>query len=132
MARSECVTYRDDHLHISGLGQPFKLASTRIRRILVCTLEDQLHHADEEFHIVLFDDECLVIGPFVAGGLGAIMDLRQHHPEISAVRHQAQGVPYRFREPSFLGLRWFPIPGLYVGPQADLRRWKLVPLKSDE
>ena len=159
------VQYRDDRLTVSGPGLDRTVAAAVIGEIYRCTMEDEVHHGDEGFHILILADTApddvvpddrgpdsmapgdtspsdlapsdmarhdafLLIGPFVADGLGAIEALTAAHPEIPVTPVRVRTVPYGFREPGFLGLRLFPVPGLRTGSRADLKRFHLVPVEA--
>ena len=143
------VQYRDGQLTVSGPVLDRTVAAAAIGEIYRCTMEDEVHHGDEGFHILILadmapddtapadtapdttpDDAFLLIGPFVAGGLGAIEALTAAHPEIPVTPVRVRTVPYGFREPGLLGLRLFPVPGLRTGSRADLKRFHLVPVED--
>ena len=139
------VRYRDGQLTVSGPALDRTVAAAAIGEIYQCTMEDEVHHGDEGFHILILantapddtsprdttpGDAFLLIGPFVAGGLGAIEALTAAHPEIPVTPVQVRTVPYGFREPGLLGLRLFPVPGLRTGSRADLKRFHLVPVED--
>lgn len=124
--RSGHIDYKNGCLSIASPKLARSLATSEVKRIYACHMEDELHHGDETFHLILLDDEFLVVGPFVDGGLGAIEALIGACPQIPVERRLVRKVPYRFREPGLLGLRLFPVPGLRFGPASDLERFHLV------
>ena len=134
------VEYRDGHLTVSGPALDRTVSAAAIGEIYRCTMADEIHHGDEGFHILILadtvpdgiapndafpDNAFLLIGPFVAGGLGALKALTAAHPEIPVTPVRVRTVPYGFREPGFMGLRLFPVPGLRVGSRAVLKRFRL-------
>ena len=119
------VGYRDGWLTIAGPALNRSVAAAAIGEIYLCTMADEVHHGDEDFHILILDDTILLIGPFVAGALGAIEALTRAHPGIPVTRYRMGTVPYGFRERGFLGLRWFPVPGVRSGSRDDLKRFRL-------
>lgn len=129
------VAYSEGQLAISGLSPgvspgraPTRLVPVAaIQQIYRCAMEDDVHHGPECFHILILDDEFILIGPFVAGALGAINALIHARTTIPVTRHRVRTVPYRFRDPGLLGLRLFPVPGLRAGPRSDLDRFHIVP-----
>lgn len=117
--------YRDGRLTITGPALNRSVAAAAIGEIYLCTMADEIHHGGEDFHILIFDEMFLLIGPFVAGALGAIEALTHAHPDIPVTRYRMGTVPYGFRERGFLGLRWFPVPALRSGSRDDLKRFHL-------
>ena len=124
------LSYRNGQLTLSGPTLNQTVAAATIGEICRCTMEDEVHHGDECFHILILDDTFLLIGPFVAGALGAIEALTTANPDIPVTRQRVRTVPFGFREPGFLGLRLFPVPGLRTGSRADLKRFHLVPVED--
>lgn len=125
-AHDSNVIYQDHHLRLSGRSLQRAISASEIDTILVCGMEDEVHHGDEQFHIVLLGDEFALLGPFVQGAQGAIDRLIAEHPDI-AIQHRWVGrVPYRYREPGVLGLRLFPVPGLQTGQRGDLARFNMT------
>lgn len=120
------IAYQNGHLSIAGARLARSLAASEVERIYICHMEDEIHHGDETFHLLLLDGEFLLVGPFVDGGLGAIEALLEACPQIPVERCLVRKVPYRFREPGLLGLRLFPVPGLRFGPISDLEQFHLV------
>lgn len=131
MAQDSNVNYQDHRLWLSGRSLQRAIPASDIDTILVCAMEDEIHHGDEQFHIVLLADEFALLGPFVGGALGAIDQLVAEHPDITLQHRRVGRVPYRYREPGLLGLRLFPIAGLYAGPRAELARFALEPVEDD-
>lgn len=123
--QSQRVGYFDGHLSIANLRQTHSVSSSEVKRILVCRMEDEIHHGDETFHIIEFEEKFLLIGPFVEGGQGAVEALIKDNPGVPVEQRLVRSVPYRYRESAFLGLRLFPVPGLCFGPISDLRRFDL-------
>ena len=139
------VQYRDGRLTVSGPALNRTVAAAAVGAIYRCTMADEVHHGDEGFHILILADTVpddtvpddsapgdafLLIGPFVAGGLGAVEALTAAHPEIPVTPARVRTVPYGFRERGCLGLRPFPVPGLRTGSRADLRRFHLTILSA--
>ncbi|MCB1888348.1 MAG: hypothetical protein KDH20_12140 [Rhodocyclaceae bacterium] len=104
----------EDRLRISGTAHDGEIPLDTIERLVSCRLEDAIHQGDEGFHIVLAGARFALIGPFAAGGLGAVADLRAARPGLPEGRAWLRGVPRVLREPGMLGLRLFPVPGLGV------------------
>ena len=123
MACAGSVVYKDDHLNISDATETKSLGVNEIAQIYHCLMEDEIHHGEESFHILVVDERFVLIGPFVAGALGAIEALIRAHPEIPVTRRLVRTVPYHYREAGFLGLRLFPVPGLKDRPISDLARF---------
>ena len=72
MACAGSVVYKDDHLNISDATETKSSGANEIAQIYHCLMEDEIHHGEESFHILVVDERFVLIGPFVAGALGAI------------------------------------------------------------
>ncbi len=126
MARTEHVSFHNGHLDIDSLTLTRSLLQSEIKQIYICHMQDEIHHGDESFHILHLGDEFLLVGPFVGGGIGAIDALILNCPCIPVTRCLAGSIPYRFRQKGLLGIRFFPIPGLFFGPISDLKYFHLI------
>ncbi len=97
-----------------------------IEVIYKCVMADEIHHGEETFHILVLGSEFLLIGPFVEGDLSAIEALISDNPQIPVSSRAVQSIPLRYRKPSLLGLKLFPIAGLGFGPVSDLERFHMI------
>lgn len=95
-----------------------RLPGAEIVRIVECRMADPINHGEEGFHVLLTADAMLLVGPFVAGALGALEAFRNDFAAIPTERRLVRVVPWRFREAGFLGL--FPVAGLVLAPRSDL------------
>lgn len=68
----------------------------------------------------------LLVGPFVAGALGALEAFRRDFAAIPTERRLVRAMPRRFREAGLLGLRPFPVAGLVLAPRSDLDALEFV------
>ena len=114
------VVYGDGVLLVSAGASRCRFAAQAIRSIVEVRVAGLLDDDEDPFHIVQIDDEIVVIGPFVCGGLGALEKLAADWPEISRRSRLTANVPYRFRARAILGLRLFPVAGLAIAPLSAL------------
>jgi len=79
---SGCVDYRNGALRVTTYkNEVIAIDTETISRIDECVLED-LAQGDEEIHILLLLEKFCLIGPFVAGALAALNELKRCHPGI--------------------------------------------------
>lgn len=97
-----------------------RLPGADVTRILECRMADPISHGEEAFHVLLTEDAMLLVGPFVAGALGAIEGFRSDFAAIPTERRLVRTMPWRFREAGFLRLRPFPVADLVLAPRSDL------------
>ncbi|QUL38970.1 hypothetical protein [Erythrobacter sp. JK5] len=117
---SESVAFADGMLELRGRRNRKAIPSEAVNTVWICALEDSLHQGEEEFHIVITDDEFILIGPFVEGADGAIAAMLEHSPAIPVEHRNIGRMPFRFRTSGLFGLRLFPIAGLKTGKLAEL------------
>ena len=120
------IAYADGHVTVTGKTASRRVSRSHVERVYRCRMEDELRHGDELFHILLLEQEFLLVGPFVKGGLGAVEALLKDRPRIPVEDRLVRTVPYRYRERGMWGLRAFPIPGLRFGSLPDLERFHLI------
>jgi hypothetical protein len=120
------VVYGDGVFLVSAGASRRRFAAQKIRSIVEVRVAGFLDDDEDPFHIVQTDDEIVVIGPFVRGGLGALENLAADWPQISRRSCLTANVPYRFRARGFLGLRLFPVAGLAVAPLSALAAFDFI------
>lgn len=123
---TDTVTFSNGHLHVDDHSLSRSISSAEVDKICICSMEDEIHHGVELFHILIMATSFILIGPFVDGADGAIDEMTEGDARIGVERYTVRKIPYRFREPGFLGLRLFPVPGLYAGTIDDLKRFHLT------
>ncbi|KYO52096.1 hypothetical protein PJ900_09585 [Tistrella mobilis] len=121
----ERVDHADGRLRITRNGRVTEVAPSEIVCIDDCELEDPIHQGDERFHIIhgrrrQGQGRFWLIGPFVPGGLAAVAALTAAHPELPRRDVVVRGLPWKLRDPGWLGLRLMPVAGLGEFPERDL------------
>lgn len=112
---------------LAAMPRPVRrLPGADVVRIVECRMADPISHGEEDFHILLTADAMLLVGPFVAGALGALEAFRRDFAAIPSERRLVRTIPWRFREAGFLGLRPFPVAGLVLAPRPDLAAFEFL------
>ncbi|WP_157666643.1 hypothetical protein [Bordetella genomosp. 13] len=111
-AEKNYVDYSDDRLKLVRGAITRSMPASEITQIDFCTMDDEIHHGDEDFYIVHGKARFWIMGPFVAGAGRAIDDLVRTHPDIPRRDMAVENMPWKLRSPGALGLRLFPVAGL--------------------
>lgn len=119
------ILFENGCLQICDRNQKIELPSEEIETVFECRMEDSIHHGDELFFILILPQEFIGIGPFVTGS-AAIGILKTYQTTIKFQDALIRRIPYRYRKPSLMGLRLFPIIDICRGPLEDLQKFKLT------
>ena len=114
------IEFHHVELVVTQAGTTTRIPALDVVRILYCRMEDEVAQGDEEFHILICHQRFVLIGPFAAGGLSTISNLRAARPDIPTAIAKVQSLTRKLRKPGALGLRLFPVPGVGVFPISDL------------
>jgi len=116
-------------LKLNSKTRTFDLAVDEIETVFDCKMEDFIHHGDEPFFILALNQTFVGVGPFVAGS-AAISDIQSLHPPVIVKQAVVRKIPFKYRKPSLLGLRLFPIIDICSGPLEDLEKFGLAAAKD--
>ncbi len=116
--------------HVEYLGNSLKLyiknaeiASIPVNDIVqidICTMDDQVHHGDDVFHLVRGKSSFWLLGPTIGVSYAAINALLADHPDIPCRDMAVISLGWRLRGSAILGIRFFPIAGFGEFPLSDL------------
>ncbi|WP_157666642.1 hypothetical protein [Bordetella genomosp. 13] len=117
-----------NHLEYSGsslklIVQGVERASMpvgEVEKVDVCTMDDQIHHGDDVFHIVHGKARFWILGPTIGVSYSAIKSLLTDHPNIPCRDMAVISLPWRLRGSAILGVRLFPIAGFGEFPLSRL------------
>lgn len=121
------IDFYDDEIVITQSGGKTRIPASDIVRIVYCRMADEVAQGDEEFHLLICHQRFVLVGPFAAGGLSTIGELRAARPSLATAIAKVQSLARKLRKPGALGLRLFPVAELGVFPRSEM-----PPLVTDD